>query len=155
MVGKLLTNKTVWFIIIGILAFLLLGGILKKLGLFTSKARQAKKEKKLAKTVAEGKLMKANTFDPNYHTNFSFSAAEILQAQNYAEDLRKSMKGWGTRESKLFAVFQNVESKAMISLIADKYYTLYKRSLINDLIEELNKTDKAKLYTLISALPNS
>ena len=41
-----------------------------------------------------------------------------------------------------------------ISELASKYYTLYKRDLHSDILNDLSEKEKATLYRIIEELPN-
>lgn len=159
MIGQLLKSKAVIYIIIAILAFLVLGGILRKIGIFKSQSKRqkqtAKGEQRVLKIVSDSSLLKSNSFNPNFYKSFKKTPADFEKSKRLATDLRKSMKGWGTNESKLFATMDGLTSRSDISLVSHAYAEMYKRSLINDILSELSKSDRIKLFQTIKDLPNN
>lgn len=157
-VAKILTSKPALFAIIGLLAFLYFGGILRRLfkrdDPYREAEREEKAERRQERRTVETSLRASPAFDPNFYLNTDpMKLLDDVTVARYAKDLRGSMRFLGTRESKLFAVFDNLKTKAQISQVSAYYYKLYKRSLIDDIERDLNTSDEINLLNKIKPKP--
>jgi hypothetical protein len=156
-------KETIIYLAIALVGFLIIVQILRKVGLFSSKEKRAakaakavaKKEKIIKKTQVKSanvSLQNSSGFSLNYFRGKK-NLLDDQTAQDYAKTLRKSMRGWGTKETTLMGVFENIKSLAQMSQVSYVYYKIYKRSLKNDILKELNKEEEYNLFLYVAKLP--
>lgn len=119
---------------------------------------KTQEQKKLAeeKSVAEVTLLGNDYFNPKlFHDRLNkYRSLGLKGANQEAAKLHDAIFRFGTDEAKIFSVFLNLFCKVNISEISAAYQVNYNSDLKLDLVDELNKTDMAKLVDIINKLPN-
>lgn len=124
--------------------------IMKGLGIIKSKAKdKAKAEKAQAITDLRG----VEQFDVLYLEKSKNYKSMSSLAIEYADQLRKALKGLGTDEETIFSIFSRLNNKLQISEVALVYKNKYKSDLLNDLLNDLTDKEKVTLMKIINDLP--
>ena len=72
------------------------------------------------------------------------------QITTYANKLHKAMKGAGTNEKAIFAVFEAINSKSDLLSICKKFRELYGENLADWLNDDLSQSDINKINQILS-----
>jgi len=118
------------------------------------KTGAAKKEEAI-ETAAVDAIRTGDIFDPEYYRGKKFMSLGTGKISIYTEELRKALRGWGTDEEAVFAVFSNLYNKCNVSEIAATYKEKYKDDLKVALLNDLSKSEAVTLMALINKLPNN
>lgn len=142
--GQMLTLA--YFIGIAVILYIVYK-FMGKIGLISSK--ESKKEDKAA-----AELRSFPYFDPLYLKDKMKSYTKLPGADLYVVELRQAIKGAGTDEEKVYAVFGKLRSKENISELALRYMDKYNSDLHADLLGELSDSEMLTLMNIINKLPN-
>jgi len=147
--------KLIIYAVIGLIVIVV---VIRVLRTGKRRARQsAKAEKKLkkqdVKKSAEN-LRGLEQFNPDFKQFETFARLGDPVAGEYADNLRKAVRGWGTNEEVIYSIFGRLKNKANISEISAQYYLKYRRDLLVDLLDDLNNKEQAILFNIIQKLPN-
>lgn len=110
--------------------------------------------------VVGGVLYISNRTKKNREETDANNAREILgtntnagRAVTFATTLRTAMKGWGTKEDIIYAVFTEATEQGLTFGDISKAYTAtYQRDLLKDLQKELRDSEYAKVTSIITNL---
>lgn len=134
--------------IIGIVIILyVIYKVLGKIGLV-----QTKESKEKDKATSE--ILTNDYFSAEYALKRYYKSLGKDKALEYAETIRKALKGFGTDENQLFITFGKLYSKCNIAEIATIYNKKYGRDLQADIANELSAKEKVQLLNIINSLPN-
>jgi hypothetical protein len=122
------------------------------LGLIKS---SAKKKQKAEQEAAVEMLRTDDYFNPTYFKDKKFKSIGSNAANLYAQNLRKALRGIGTAEENIFAVFGKLFNKCNVSEVAASYFLQYNRDLQADLSSELTDKEITDLMNIINDLPNN
>jgi hypothetical protein len=144
------TITKVIYLIGGLIVLFLIYKIMTGLGILKTaknKAEDIKKENALSdfRTMEE--------FNPSFKDKGVFTPIGLNAAALYAEDLRKSMRGLGTNEERLYTTFGKLKCQANISEVASQYYLKFKRDLRTDILNDLTDKEIVILSGIINNLP--
>lgn len=140
-------KKEYIYIIAALLILIFIDRIMNKLGL--------NKNTKQVTTESNAKeLSTLEQWEPTYQDTVTFRKLPVSKVTELVKELRRAVRGLGTKENNLYSVFQSLYNKANISQLAYTYYTEYKRNLKNDVLNELTKKEKAYLFEIINTLPD-
>lgn len=116
----------------------------------------------LIKTAAKKKQEQAvedirtlEYFNPDLYKGKSFKSIGTNAASQYAEDIRKAIRGVGTNEELIYSTFNKLYNKLNISEVADAYGRKYSRDMQSDLLDDLGNKEMATLMELINSLPKN
>lgn len=115
----------------------------------------AKKKEEAIESAAIDAIRTGDIFDPEYYRGRKFMSLGTGKISTYTEELRKALRGWGTDEEAIFAVFGNLYNKCNVSELAATYKEKYKDDLKVALLNDLSKSDAATLMAIVNKLPNS
>lgn len=124
--------------------------LLIKVGLIKSPA------KKRAQAEAEAAVEMLRTddyFSPDYYKGRQFKSLGSNQANLFAQQIRKALRGFGTNEEELYTTFSKLYNKCNVSEVAESYQLQYKNNLQADLLNDLNDKEVAELMNIINGLP--
>lgn len=110
---------------------------------------EKRSEKKTSKQSVKADIY----FNPKYSKTMGTSLNKDTSDQ-LAKDFRKSVKGAGTKEELLFGTLNAINTKAELSQVAGSYKNLYNADLLTDILNDLSKTEKARLLRITDNLPN-
>lgn len=115
--------------------------------------RKKKLEKKEEQQAEEG-LRDTVYFDPNFLVGKmeGYNALNSIAAQ-HALDLYNAIKGLGTNEEKVFAIFSRLKSKYNVAEVAYRYKYHFNRDLLTDLLNDLNDEEQVTLFDIINKKP--
>ena len=86
--------------------------------------------------------------------NRNFIMLEKFRVAEYSKLLHEAMKGWGTEEEEISAVFSKLNDKVAVSQVASYYTSLYNESLYARLKDELNDDDfKVAVSDYLNKMP--
>lgn len=134
--------------------FVVVNPILKRLGIKDS--AEDKEYQKIQDDVSAGSFWSPTYYKQNGGATISSSYADVYAQRLYCSMFSGYWKGcgtqgflgigggWGTDESAIGSVFQQLGSKGNISLVAERYAQVYNSDLYNDLDSELNTEDFAE-----------
>ncbi len=109
-------------------------------------------QQEIDQVTAEAALNEGQLFDPQMWKNNQDDLLDETTANAYAIKLKKAVSGWGTDESAIMAVFDNLTDKFQISQIADQYNQEFNASLLHDLVSDLNDEELLQLRTKIDLI---
>lgn len=122
--------------------------ILQRVGIFED--RDDRRDEKQST-----ELLMASQFNPEYVNKVGgYKPIGDSLAGVYAKQLRVALRGWGTDEDAIFSTFSNLYNKTNISEVSKAYYHEYDSDLKADLMSDLDEEDQAKLWRIISNLPD-
>jgi hypothetical protein len=130
--------------------------IMVKLGLVdTFQSKQLDKEKELALN----QMRKGDYWRPEYYKTQRFTPLGAELAKEYANDLRKAVRGIGTDEEVIYTTFGKLNSKAQISEIAEQYRDSYiwwftggGDNLQADILDDLKEKEVLTLMDIINKI---
>jgi hypothetical protein len=131
-----------------IIALVVIYKILAAIGIVKSGAKKREEKKEAEAATA---LRELPYFDPLFLKGDT-TYVPFGKGSQVAAALRNAMSGLGTDEEKIFTTFAKLPSKKTISEVALWYGADYKRTLIVDLLNELNDAEKVTLADIISKL---
>ena len=140
-------KKEYIYILIGIVIFYYFDKIMNMLGL-------NKTNEQINNETQAAALSEFPQWASEYQDTVTFRKIPAATVKSKVKELRKSMRGLGTKENNLYSVFQSLYNKANISQLSYQYYIDYNRNLKNDVLNELKKKEKSYLYEIISNLPD-
>lgn len=146
-IDKTLQTKLIIFGIATIVIIYILKVIFKRVGLIKSD-ETLKKEAKVIE------LANSDYFNPNYHEGKNFKKLSDTEIKQAVLRLRRAMRGIGTGESQIYAVFKTLDSKLQISQLSKGFYNEYKKDLLTEIQDELREKEQAILMDIITELPN-
>lgn len=130
-----------------IIVIFLIYKIFRGVGLIKNRDRE---EAKAEKEAAAEELRSSAYFD----TSRKFTASlGIVQSDIMAQELRKAIRGVGTNEEAIFAVFGRMKSRDNITEVAVNYKQQYKRDLLTDLLNDLTAKEQVVLWNLLNKIP--
>jgi len=146
------TNKIIPIVyIVGMLIIvLIIYRVLKSIGIVKSAAKTKAKANEIALV---NDLRKVPQFAVTYLDNKRDYRQLSDLGQDYAVQIRKALKGFGTDEESVFSVFSRLASKDNISEIALIYKNKFSRDMLTDILNDLTDKEKAQLMTIINKLP--
>jgi hypothetical protein len=121
-------------------------------GLGLIKTGAAKKEDK-DKKIAVQSVRDSEYFNPLTAQNANFKHYPVSLVDNAVQKLREAMKGFGTDEEAIFAVFEKLYNKFNICQLSAGYQLKYNSDLVTDLMNELSESEVKTLYDIINKLP--
>lgn len=145
------TGKILTFVYIAgaLLALFLVYKILAGIGLIKTAKRKAKEK---TQEQAEKELRTAEYFDTTLLNKYPLYSP-LPGAKEMAKELRKSLRGLGTDEEKIFSIFGRLKNKLNISEIALYYKKEYKNDLGTDILNDMTDKEQVTLFQIISKLP--
>lgn len=144
--GKIISTV---YIIGAILALFIVYRILSAVGIIKS---GKKKKADQAKERALSDIRTMEEFNPLWGDTATFARIGDSPADKYAEDLRKAMRGLGTKEENIYSTFAKLKNRGNISEVAKAYQKKFKRDLRSDILKELTDKEVSLLYTVIAQL---
>lgn len=143
--------KMALVLVAALFALFFLNKILRRTGLF--KGRRGKARDKKRENLKE--MREIPYFSPEYkNTITGYKELPEQIAIDNARTVRKSVRGFGTREENLYSVFQNLFNKVNISQISQQYFKIYKRDMKADILKDLKDKEKSILMDIINTLPD-
>ena len=128
-------------IMLGLGYLFVINPLLKKLGL-----KPDFKDKEYEKLMQE--VIGSPIWTPQFYQNEGGNSFNYQIAQTYAERLYDATQGgytgWGTDESSIAGVFNDLGSTGNVSIVSEAYQDMYGSSLISVLEGELNAEDFAQ-----------
>lgn len=141
----------------GAVLLVFLGGrsIFQKLGLSPSN-----EDLQLQQSIqqAQQSLSSNNYFDPQWWKKAvaKYGTALILkndQADGYAKLIYQSKGIFNDDESQVYGVFEQLKTKSQVSYLADRFYAVYKQSLLQYLNSFLNDKEMLIVFNITSKKP--
>jgi hypothetical protein len=116
------------------------------------KTSKSKKEDKVQAAAVE--MMRTDEYwDASYYRGKQFKAIGDTAANLYAQQIRKALRGIGTDEEAIYAVFGRLYNLCNISEVSASYFLQYGNNLQTDLLNDLNKKEIATVMNIVNELP--
>ena len=151
-------DKKVKLILYAVGGLIVLIVVMRVLRTGKRRARQADRsvKKQAKKDVKQSgiNLRSLEQFNPDFQQGKAFARITDNGADLYAEQLRKAVRGIGTNEEVIYNIFNKLKNKVNISEISARYYLKFKRSLLVDLLKDLNNKEQKILFDIIKTLPD-
>ncbi len=132
----------------GLLGAYFIYKVMAKLGLIKTAS-----DRKEEQAVAE--LREYDYFNPMVLKDHSWARLGETQAKNFALELYRAMHGsvifgLGTDEEAIYSVFGKMTDKYQIAEVSGWYQIQFDKSLLSDILNELNDSEKATLMNIIN-----
>jgi hypothetical protein len=137
-------------VVAGLIVMFLIYKIMTGLGLI--KTGKKKEEEKQKEAAADG-LRSSEYFDTTLILKKQPSYIPLgSMATQYAKDLRKALRGFGTDEEMIYAIFNRLKNKYQVSELSLAYKAEYKKDLLADIMNDLTDKEQVILWGIINKL---
>ena len=102
---------------------------------------------------AEKEIMNTRYLDPNFWRESNKTSVSANVLQDFAKRLDDAFGAWytgGDDEAEIFAVFEEINSPYVLSMVADQFGKMFKQSLRQRLIDQLDTSELNQLWLIIN-----
>ncbi len=142
---------TIAYLIAIVIVLFIVYKILTAVGLIKT---AAKRRELKAETAAESELRDMDYFNFNILKGNKTYKPLGDPAKQYAYDIHKALKGWGTNEERIFTTFGKLNNNLNIAEVALCYKQGFNADMLTDILNDLNDNEKLDLFNIINKLPN-